>query len=152
MIDSNELLRPGYGSCRRSDGYSSDGIPEADRTRANCIGLQVAIAATTHEYGRARAAIDRAEREHLNSLRRGKSAVRPLDASLIEAGVSIRTANALEEFGVFTVADALDCAEEDLLRIPNFGPAALAELKACCSDWLGRPRTHVVKNEYARST
>ncbi|MBN1590828.1 MAG: DNA-directed RNA polymerase subunit alpha [Pirellulales bacterium] len=51
-----------------------------------------------------------------------------LDMSTAEIGLSVRTTNCLEERGIFTVKDLLDCSPEDLLSISNFGEKTLDEV------------------------
>jgi DNA-directed RNA polymerase subunit alpha len=51
-----------------------------------------------------------------------------LDMSTAEIGLSVRTTNCLEERGIFTVRDLLNCKREDLLAISNFGEKTLEEV------------------------
>lgn len=51
-----------------------------------------------------------------------------LDLSAAEIGLSVRTTNCLEERGIFTVRDLLNCTREDLLGITNFGEKTLEEV------------------------
>jgi DNA-directed RNA polymerase subunit alpha len=51
-----------------------------------------------------------------------------LDMSTAEIGLSVRTTNCLEERGIFTVNDLLNCTREDLLSISNFGEKTLEEV------------------------
>lgn len=51
-----------------------------------------------------------------------------LDMSTAEIGLSVRTTNCLEERGIFTVQDLLNCTREDLLSISNFGEKTLDEV------------------------
>jgi DNA-directed RNA polymerase subunit alpha len=51
-----------------------------------------------------------------------------LEMSTAEIGLSVRTTNCLEERGIFTVADLLNCTREDLLGISNFGEKTLEEV------------------------
>mgnify|MGYP003339881262 CR=1 FL=1 len=44
-----------------------------------------------------------------------------LEMSTAEIGLSVRTTNCLEERGIFTVHDLLNCTRADLLSISNFG-------------------------------
>ncbi|HBO44895.1 MAG TPA: DNA-directed RNA polymerase subunit alpha [Planctomycetaceae bacterium] len=53
-----------------------------------------------------------------------------LDMSTAEIGLSVRTTNCLEEKGIFTVQDLLNCTREDLLGISNFGEKTLDEVYA----------------------
>ena len=48
-----------------------------------------------------------------------------LEMSTAEIGLSVRTTNCLEEKGIFTVHDLLNCTRADLLSISNFGEKAL---------------------------
>lgn len=51
-----------------------------------------------------------------------------LDMSTAEIGLSVRTTNCLEERGIFTVQDLLNCTPDDLLGISNFGEKTLEEV------------------------
>ncbi len=51
-----------------------------------------------------------------------------LDMSTAEIGLSVRTTNCLEERGIFTVQDLLNCTRDDLLSISNFGDKTLEEV------------------------
>ncbi len=51
-----------------------------------------------------------------------------LELSTAEIGLSVRTTNCLEERGVFTVQDLLNCTRDDLLSISNFGEKTLDEV------------------------
>jgi len=51
-----------------------------------------------------------------------------LDMSTAEIGLTVRTTNCLEEKGIFTVRDLLNCTREDLLSISNFGEKTLEEV------------------------
>jgi DNA-directed RNA polymerase subunit alpha len=51
-----------------------------------------------------------------------------LDMSTAEIGLTVRTTNCLEERGIFTVRDLLNCTREDLLSISNFGEKTLEEV------------------------
>jgi DNA-directed RNA polymerase subunit alpha len=51
-----------------------------------------------------------------------------LDMSTAEIGLSVRTTNCLEERGIFTVSDLLNCTRDDLLSISNFGEKTLEEV------------------------
>jgi DNA-directed RNA polymerase subunit alpha len=53
---------------------------------------------------------------------------RKLDMSTAEIGLSVRTTNCLEERGIFTVRDLLNCTRDDLLSISNFGEKTLEEV------------------------
>jgi DNA-directed RNA polymerase subunit alpha len=48
--------------------------------------------------------------------------------STAEIGLSVRTTNCLEERGIFTVHDLLNCTRADLLSISNFGEKTLEEV------------------------
>ncbi len=54
--------------------------------------------------------------------------VERLDMSTAEIGLSVRTTNCLEERGIFTVRDLLNCTRDDLLGISNFGEKTLEEV------------------------
>jgi DNA-directed RNA polymerase subunit alpha len=51
-----------------------------------------------------------------------------LEMSTAEIGLTVRTTNCLEERGIFTVRDLLNCTPEDLLGISNFGEKTLEEV------------------------
>jgi DNA-directed RNA polymerase subunit alpha len=51
-----------------------------------------------------------------------------LEMSTAEIGLSVRTTNCLEERGIFTVHDLLNCTRDDLLAISNFGEKTLEEV------------------------
>ena len=51
-----------------------------------------------------------------------------LEMSTAEIGLSVRTTNCLEERGIFSVNDLLNCSPEDLLDISNFGEKTLEEV------------------------
>jgi len=51
-----------------------------------------------------------------------------LEMSTAEIGLSVRTTNCLEERGIFTVNDLLNCTRDDLLAISNFGEKTLDEV------------------------
>jgi len=53
-----------------------------------------------------------------------------LGMSTAEIGLAVRTTNCLEERGIFTVDDLLNCKREDLLSISNFGEKTLDEVYA----------------------
>jgi DNA-directed RNA polymerase subunit alpha len=57
-----------------------------------------------------------------------KSVAERLDMSTAEIGLSVRTTNCLEEKGIFTVRDLLNCSPDDLLSISNFGEKTLEEV------------------------
>lgn len=51
-----------------------------------------------------------------------------LEMSTAQIGLTVRTTNCLEEKGIFTVRDLLNCTREDLLSISNFGEKTLDEV------------------------
>jgi len=51
-----------------------------------------------------------------------------LEMSTAEIGLSVRTTNCLEERGIFTVEDLLQCTPAELLSISNFGEKTLREV------------------------
>ncbi|MFM2096826.1 MAG: DNA-directed polymerase subunit alpha [Planctomycetota bacterium] len=57
-----------------------------------------------------------------------KSMQQRLEMSTAEIGLTVRTTNCLEERGIFTVRDLLNCTREDLLGISNFGEKTLEEV------------------------
>ena len=60
--------------------------------------------------------------------RQAKDREQKLDMSTAEIGLSVRTTNCLEEKGIFTVLDLLNCTPDDLLSISNFGEKTLEEV------------------------
>ncbi len=48
--------------------------------------------------------------------------------STAEIGLSVRTTNCLDEHGISTVEELLNCHRADLLAIPNFGEKTLEEV------------------------
>jgi DNA-directed RNA polymerase subunit alpha len=59
---------------------------------------------------------------------REQDQAKKLDMSTAEIGLSVRTTNCLEERGIFTVNDLLNCTRDDLLSISNFGEKTLQEV------------------------
>ena len=57
-----------------------------------------------------------------------RSLTERLEMSTAEIGLSVRTTNCLEERGIFTVNDLLNCTRDDLLSISNFGEKTLEEV------------------------
>ncbi|MBN2578326.1 MAG: DNA-directed RNA polymerase subunit alpha [Pirellulales bacterium] len=57
-----------------------------------------------------------------------KGLAEKLEKSTAEIGLTVRTTNCLEERGIFTVQDLLNCTPEDLLSISNFGEKTLEEV------------------------
>ena len=57
-----------------------------------------------------------------------KTEAERLQMSTAEIGLSVRTTNCLEERGIFTVRDLLNCTPEKLLEIQNFGEKTLEEV------------------------
>ncbi len=57
-----------------------------------------------------------------------------LEMSTAEIGLSVRTTNCLEERGIFTVEDLLNCTRENLLSISNFGEKTLEEVYKALDD------------------
>ncbi len=53
-----------------------------------------------------------------------------LEMSTAEIGLTVRTTNCLEDRGIFTVRDLLNCTRKDLLSISNFGEKTLEEVYA----------------------
>ena len=64
----------------------------------------------------------------IRSEEQSRSLKQRLDMSTAEIGLSVRTTNCLEERGIFTVEDLLNCTREDLLSISNFGEKTLEEV------------------------
>ena len=62
-----------------------------------------------------------------------------LEMSTAEIGLTVRTTNCLEERGIFTVRDLLNCTPDDLLSISNFGEKTLEEVYTALDDF-GFPR------------
>ena len=59
-----------------------------------------------------------------------RSMAERLEMSTAEIGLSVRTTNCLEERGIFTVKDLLNCTRKELLEISNFGEKTLEEVFA----------------------
>ena len=57
-----------------------------------------------------------------------KDLAQKLEMSTAEIGLSVRTTNCLEDRGIFTVQDLLNCTRDDLLSISNFGEKTLEEV------------------------
>ncbi len=57
-----------------------------------------------------------------------KSLQSRLEMSTAEIGLSVRTTNCLEDRGIFTVRDLLNCTRDQLLSISNFGEKTLEEV------------------------
>jgi DNA-directed RNA polymerase subunit alpha len=51
-----------------------------------------------------------------------------LDLSLAEVDLSVRTVNCLEDEGIFTVMQLLNCTPQRLLGITNFGERTLQQI------------------------
>jgi DNA-directed RNA polymerase subunit alpha len=51
-----------------------------------------------------------------------------LEMSTAEIGLTVRTTNCLEDRGIFSVRDLLNCTPNDLLGISNFGEKTLDEV------------------------
>ncbi len=58
-----------------------------------------------------------------------------LEMSTAEIGLTVRTTNCLEERGIFTVRDLLNCTPDDLLSISNFGEKTLEEVYKALDDF-----------------
>ena len=70
---------------------------------------------------------------------------RQLDLSTAEIGLTVRTTNCLEERGIFTVRDLLNCTPADLLSISNFGEKTLEEVYKALGA-IGFERPQQIKN------
>ena len=57
-----------------------------------------------------------------------------LEMSTAEIGLTVRTTNCLEERGIFSVEDLLNCTPDDLLSISNFGDKTLTEVYSALSN------------------
>ncbi len=57
-----------------------------------------------------------------------RSLKKRMEMSTAEIGLTVRTTNCLEERGIFTVQDLLNCTRDDLLSISNFGEKTLEEV------------------------
>jgi DNA-directed RNA polymerase subunit alpha len=53
-----------------------------------------------------------------------------LELSLAEIDLMVRTVNCLEDEGIFTVQDLLECTPQQLLEIPNLGEKTLETIYA----------------------
>lgn len=58
----------------------------------------------------------------------GRPLESPLEFSLAETSLSVRTTGILEAAGIFSVQDLLNCSETDLLCCKNFGEKGLKEV------------------------
>ncbi len=65
-----------------------------------------------------------------------------LKMSTAEIKLSVRTTNCLEERGIYTVGDLLNCTPKDLLSISNFGEKTLEEVYRALENF-GFVRKHV---------
>jgi len=54
-----------------------------------------------------------------------------LDQSVSSIGLKVRTANKLEELGLFTVRDVLGCSRETLLSTSGIAQGTLKEILTC---------------------
>ena len=66
-----------------------------------------------------------------------------LEMSTAEIGLPVRTVNCLEDHGVFTVEQLLNCTPEKLLSFPNFGEKTLEEVYRALQT-IGLCRKHTV--------
>ena len=57
-----------------------------------------------------------------------------LDESLYDIGLQQRTANSLEQRGIFTLRHLLECEVSSLLEIDNVGEKTLTEIFDCLKD------------------
>ena len=57
-----------------------------------------------------------------------------LEMSTAEIGLTVRTTNCLEERGIFTVQDLLNCTPGDLLAISNFGEKTWVQFPEASSE------------------
>ncbi len=53
---------------------------------------------------------------------------RKLELSTAELGLSVRTTNCLDEHGISTIGDLLDCTRDELLGLANFGEKTLEDV------------------------
>ncbi|MGL6196006.1 MAG: DNA-directed RNA polymerase subunit alpha C-terminal domain-containing protein [Thermoguttaceae bacterium] len=53
---------------------------------------------------------------------------RKLRLSITEMGLPVRTTNCLDEQGISTIGDLLNCTRDDLLAVPNFGEKTLEDV------------------------
>ena len=58
-----------------------------------------------------------------------------LELSLAEIGLPVRTVNCLEDQGIFTVGQLLNCTPQRLLEIPNLGEKTLETIYTA-RDWV----------------
>lgn len=97
-----------------------------DSPIALCIAtIEIALAKPIPEFDKAHSALAKLERE-LSEPKPTPDLTTPLT---LVAGISIRTANTLENIGVRTVGDLLNRREAELLAIPNFGARTLREVR-----------------------
>ena len=65
----------------------------------------------------------------------------PLDFSIVELNVRLRTANILEEAGIYTVRDYLSTPNSELVKVKNFGIKTIEEMdKALREEGLTKPQ------------
>jgi DNA-directed RNA polymerase alpha subunit len=57
-----------------------------------------------------------------------------LESSLSELNLAVRTINGLEEAGILTVGDVLNCTPEQLLELPNLAEKTLATIYAALEE------------------
>jgi DNA-directed RNA polymerase subunit alpha len=82
-----------------------------------------ALTSAIHLHGR-----DPMPRIPYKDLTQSDEMAEKLEMSTAEIGLSVRTTNCLEERGIFTVHDLLNCTRTDLLSISNFGEKTLEEV------------------------
>jgi DNA-directed RNA polymerase subunit alpha len=126
------------GECGRS-GQANPGRPTDHRGSPSLVGFVVCglyspIAGIgrrsptgndihIHPHGR-----DPMPRIAYKDLTQSDEMAEKLEMSTAEIGLSVRTTNCLEERGIFTVHDLLNCTRADLLSISNFGEKTLEEV------------------------
>ncbi len=77
--------------------------------------------------------VDRRFQDRENQVRREKSSMERLDMLLPSVGLSVKTTNAYEQAGLFTVRDLLAKSEEELRSIANVGDKTMDETYLCLS-------------------
>ena len=97
-------------------GWRIRRMPHADRLR------QIARKDKGESMARTRIPLDPAYEQQ-----RREEQLRQLHIS--EIGLPVRTTNGLENAGIFTVGNLVDCTPEDVLQIANFGHKTVEEIR-----------------------
>jgi DNA-directed RNA polymerase alpha subunit len=60
-----------------------------------------------------------------------------MSKEIYELSISVRTYNALQKNGIFTVDQLTAMTRKELLNVPMIGPTALREIECALSDYNG---------------